>query len=137
MVRSDLLGCDAFGIEEGDGGFADMAALSVCPGDVDEETSLALGREVGRVDVLSDVLHCPYCHGWEVQDKAIGILGSGPNSVHQALLFRQLSDDVIYFSHTAPPDDEQTRQLAARDIRLIESEVESLEVAAMSLAELR
>ena len=41
-----------------------------------------------------DVVHCPYCHGWEVRDQAIGVLASGPLSVHQALLFRQLSADV-------------------------------------------
>ena len=46
-----------------------------------------------------DVLHCPYCHGWEVRDQAIGVLASGPMSVHQALLFRQLSADVAYFLH--------------------------------------
>ncbi len=41
-----------------------------------------------------DVIHCPYCHGWEVRDRAIGVLGS----VHQAQLFRQLSDDVTLFT---------------------------------------
>ncbi len=46
-----------------------------------------------------DVLHCPYCHGWEVRDRAIAILATGPMSVHQALLFRQLSDDVTFLSH--------------------------------------
>ena len=38
-----------------------------------------------------DVLHCPYCHGWEVRDQRIGILATGPAAAHQALLFRQLS----------------------------------------------
>ena len=47
-----------------------------------------------------DVLHCPYCHGWEVRDQAIGVLATGPMAVHQALLFRQLSDDVVLFLHT-------------------------------------
>jgi thioredoxin reductase len=75
-----------------------------------------------------DVIHCPYCHGWEVRDNAIGVLASGPNSTHQALLFRQLSDDVVYFSHTMPPDDEQAEQLASRDIRVVDGEVASLEV---------
>ena len=48
------------------------------------------------------MLHCPYCHGWEVQDRAIGILATGPMAVHQALMFRQLSDDVTVFLHTGP-----------------------------------
>jgi thioredoxin reductase len=37
-----------------------------------------------------DVLHCAYCHGWEVRDKRIGVLATGPTALHQALLFRQL-----------------------------------------------
>ena len=38
-----------------------------------------------------DVLHCAYCHGWEVAGQRVGILATGPMAVHQALLFRQLS----------------------------------------------
>jgi 2-polyprenyl-6-methoxyphenol hydroxylase-like FAD-dependent oxidoreductase len=41
--------------------------------------------------------------GWEVRDRAVGVLASGPMSVHQALLFRQLTPDVAFFSHTLPP----------------------------------
>jgi thioredoxin reductase len=76
-----------------------------------------------------EVIHCPYCHGWEVRDQAIGILGSGPMSVHQALLFRQLTEDLVYFLHTAPkPTEEEAEQLAARGISVVEGEVASLEV---------
>jgi thioredoxin reductase len=76
-----------------------------------------------------DVLHCPYCHGWEVRDQAIGVLASGPLSVHQALLFRQWSADVTFFSHTMPPPtDEQAEQLAARGISVVDGEVASLEI---------
>ena len=74
-----------------------------------------------------DVVHCPYCHGWEVRDRAIGVLASGPMSVHQALLFRQWSPDVTYFSHTLPPTGEQAEQLAARGIRVANGEVTSVE----------
>ncbi|MFD7660387.1 thioredoxin reductase, partial [Actinosynnema sp. NPDC059797] len=77
-----------------------------------------------------DVLHCPYCHGWEVRDRAIGVLLTGPMSVHQALMFRQLSADVVLLSHTAPPPvGEEAEQLAARGIRVVPGEVASLEVA--------
>src|SRR5688572_5250210 len=44
------------------------------------------------------VVHCPYCHGWEVRDEPIGILAVGPPSLHHALLFRQLTDDLVYFT---------------------------------------
>ena len=76
-----------------------------------------------------DVIHCPYCHGWEVRDRAIGILGTGAMAVHGALLFRQWSADVILFQHTAPTlSREEAEQLAARGIRVVEGEVASLEI---------
>ncbi len=49
-----------------------------------------------------DFLRCPYCHGWEVRDQPIGVLGSGPGAVQHAHLLRQWSDDVIFFAHTCP-----------------------------------
>ena len=77
-----------------------------------------------------DVLHCPYCHGWEVRDQAIGVLATGPMAVHQAQLFRQLSADVTLFLHTQPePDAEEAEQLAARGINVVRGEVISLEVS--------
>ena len=81
-----------------------------------------------------EVLHCPYCHGWEVRDQAITVLGSGPMSVHQALLFSQWSDDITYVTHTVPPDDEQREQLAARDVRIVVGRAVALEDAADRLA---
>jgi thioredoxin reductase len=100
--------------------------LLVATGLVDELPDVPGVRERwGR-----DVLHCPYCHGWEVRDQAIGVLASGPLSVHQALLFRQLSDDITYFSHSLAPSDEQAEQLTSRGIRVVDGDVASLVVAA-------
>ncbi|MGZ0152583.1 NAD(P)/FAD-dependent oxidoreductase [Kribbella sp. WER1] len=77
-----------------------------------------------------DVVHCPYCHGWEVQDQAIGVLATSPMAVHQVQLFRQLSDDVTLFLHTAPePTEEQWEELAARGIAVVQGKVEQVEVA--------
>ncbi|WP_405014628.1 NAD(P)/FAD-dependent oxidoreductase [Kitasatospora sp. NBC_01539] len=74
-----------------------------------------------------DVLHCPYCHGWEVRDQPIGVLSTGPLAVHQALLWRQWSADVTLFRHTGPaPSDEEEEQLAARGITVVEGEVAAL-----------
>lgn len=44
------------------------------------------------------VLHCPYCHGWEVRGKRIAVLATSPGSIHQARLLRQWSEEVIYLS---------------------------------------
>jgi thioredoxin reductase len=76
-----------------------------------------------------DVVHCPYCHGWEVRDQPIGVLASGPVSVHQALLFRQLSDDVVYFRQGTVLDEASATRLAARGIRLVDGEVSAVVIA--------
>jgi len=76
-----------------------------------------------------DVLHCPYCHGWEVRDQRIGVLANGPRSVHQALLFRQLSDQVTYFTGAMPLTDEEAGQLDARGIAVIDTPISALEVS--------
>jgi len=75
-----------------------------------------------------DVLHCPFCHGWEFRDQAIGVIATGPTAVHQAGLFRALSDDVVVFWHDAPgPSDGERERLAALGIGLDESRVDALE----------
>ncbi|RJL27251.1 NAD(P)/FAD-dependent oxidoreductase [Bailinhaonella thermotolerans] len=108
--------------------------LLVATGLVDELPDIpGLRERWGR-----DVVHCPYCHGWEIRDQAIGVLALGPMAVHQALLFRQLSDDVVFFAHTAaglPAEDAE--RLAARGIPVIEGEVTALEVAGDRLTGVR
>jgi thioredoxin reductase len=75
-----------------------------------------------------DVLHCPYCHGWEVRDQRIGVLATGPTAVHQALLFSQLSPYVALLQHTGPaPERDQREQLDARGITVTEGTVEQVE----------
>lgn len=75
-----------------------------------------------------DLLHCPYCHGWEVRDQPLGVLGSIPGSVLHALLVRQWSDDVVFFANTYDVTDDERRQLAARDIRIEDGTVTKLVV---------
>ncbi|MEU7469196.1 NAD(P)/FAD-dependent oxidoreductase [Streptomyces sp. NPDC044984] len=81
-----------------------------------------------------EVLHCPYCHGWEVRDRAIGVLATGPVGVEQALLWSQWSDDITLFTHTGPRLDDPARaRLAARDVRVVEGRVAHLDVGADGL----
>jgi thioredoxin reductase len=117
---------DGFIVTLGDGRSVRARRLLVTTGLVDELPDVAGLRERwGR-----DVLHCPYCHGWEVRDQAIGVLACGPMAVHQVLLFRQLSADVMLFAHDQPvPSGEQAEQLDALGIRVVTGEVTGLEVA--------
>lgn len=75
-----------------------------------------------------DLLHCPYCHGWEVRDQPLGVLGSNPGSILHAQLVRQWSDDVVYFAHTQEPTPTQTAELDARGIRVVHGDVRRLVV---------
>jgi thioredoxin reductase len=68
-----------------------------------------------------DLLHCPYCHGYEVRDQPLGVLGGTPEAVAHAHLVRQWSADVVFFSRGADLTTEQREQLAARDIRVVET----------------
>jgi thioredoxin reductase len=71
-----------------------------------------------------DVVHCPYCHGYEVADRALGVLGTSALSGHQAWLFRQWSADLVYFTHTGPAlDDQRREELLARGVRIVDGEV--------------
>ncbi|GGP79134.1 NAD(P)/FAD-dependent oxidoreductase [Streptomyces sindenensis] len=109
-----------------DGRSVEARRLLVTTGLVDELPPVpGLAERWGR-----EVLHCPYCHGHEVADRPIGVLATGPLAVHQALMWRQWSDDVTLFLHTGPePTEEEYEQLAARGVAVVDGEVAGLEVA--------
>jgi thioredoxin reductase len=69
-----------------------------------------------------DFLHCPYCHGWEVRDRPIGVLASAEH----AHLLRGWSDDVTVFTHDAMIPDAERATLAARGIAVVDGIVERL-----------
>jgi thioredoxin reductase len=69
-----------------------------------------------------DFLHCPYCHGWEVRDRPVGVLASA-EPAHQ---LRQWTDDVILFTHTTPLSGAERAALTARGIEIADGTVERL-----------
>jgi thioredoxin reductase len=82
----------------------------------------------------NDVVHCPYCHGWEVRDKRIGVLATGPMAMHHALLFRQLSARVTLLQHSGPAlTGEQCEQLEALGIPVVAGVVEEIEAGESGL----
>jgi len=125
---------NGFEVTLDDGRVVGARRLVVTTGLVDELPEIPGVRERwGR-----DVLHCPYCHGWEVRDQPIGVLGTNAWAVHQALLFRQWSSDVVLFRHTAPElTGKQAEELTARGIRVVEGIVDALEIADDRLAGVR
>ncbi|HYO21442.1 MAG TPA: NAD(P)/FAD-dependent oxidoreductase [Flavisolibacter sp.] len=44
------------------------------------------------------VFHCPYCDGWEVRDKEIGVYARNKNGFELALALKGWSDKVTYYA---------------------------------------
>ncbi len=85
-----------------------------------------------------DVLHCPYCHGWEVRDQRIGVLATSAAAMHQVLLFRQLSARVTLLQHTAPTlTGEDREQLRVLGVTVVEGQVTQVESAEDGLTGVR
>jgi thioredoxin reductase len=73
-----------------------------------------------------DVLHCPYCHGHEVRDHQLGVIGGTPGAVRYAQIVRQWTHDLVYFT---PPDiltAGERAQLLARAIGVVEGTIDQL-----------
>jgi thioredoxin reductase len=69
-----------------------------------------------------DVLHCPYCHGFEVRDEKLGVLGGSPAAVRYAQIVRQWSDDLVYITPAGTLSVTERHQLAARGVTIAEGE---------------
>jgi thioredoxin reductase len=67
-----------------------------------------------------DVLHCPYCHGFEVRDRKLGVLGDSAAAVRYAQIVRQWSDDLVYVTPAGSVSVAERQQLAARGIGIAE-----------------
>lgn len=74
----------------------------------------------------NDLLHCPYCHGWEVRDRPLGVVATGAGSVEHAELIRQWSTDLVFFTHSYEPAGDELERLDALGIRVVDGEVRTL-----------
>jgi thioredoxin reductase len=70
-----------------------------------------------------DVLHCPYCHGYEVRDQPLGVLGGSPDAVRYAQVVRQWAEDVVFFRQAGTLTAAERAQLVARAIGIVEGPV--------------
>lgn len=139
LLRAGRVDASAFGVE-----FVDARVTNVTDGTTELTVTTADGAAhtartvivaTGITDRLPEipglaerwgktVLHCPYCHGWEVRDQRLGVLATSPLSLHQVQLLRQWSADVVLLAGLIEPVDAPTRaRLDARGIRIIDRPV--------------
>jgi thioredoxin reductase len=126
LVEDRVVGIEpGFFVRLGGGTVLRARRILVTTGALDELPDIPGVRERwGR-----DLLHCPYCHGWEVRDQPVGVLGTQPGAVQHAQLVRQWSDDVVFFVHTYDLTSPERFQLEARGVRIVRGEVTRLVVA--------
>jgi thioredoxin reductase len=122
-VDAHRSGDDAFRVELASGEVVGARRLVLASGIVDELPSTPGLRERWGVTVL----HCPYCHGYEVAEARLGVLATGEMATHQALLLPDWSSDVTLFTNRAfEPTAEQSAALAERGVRIETRPVEAL-----------
>lgn len=101
-----------FRVSTADGLTERARKLVLATGVVDELPSIeGLAERWGR-----GVFHCPYCHGYELDQGRIGVLGVGPLSIHHALMLPDWGSTTFFLNDAFVPDEAQRAALAARGV---------------------
>ncbi|WP_238014590.1 NAD(P)/FAD-dependent oxidoreductase [Dactylosporangium sp. AC04546] len=131
VTDADRLDDGAFRLTLDDGTSVEARRLLVTTGLVDELPEIpGVAERWGRT-----VLHCPYCHGWEVRDQPVGIIATSPLAVHGAMMWGQWTGDVTLFLHERPlPSPEETARLEARGVRIVTGRVAAVEDEGVRMA---
>lgn len=84
-------------------GTVEARRILLCTGMIDELPDIEGFRELwGR-----SIFQCPYCHGWEVQDRKFGFLAPGVDSLDFGLFLRNWTSDVVVLTdgrYAVPPE---------------------------------
>ena len=140
VLRARVTGAEAlpgplpsFAVTTDDGSRFVARRVVLATGVVDELPDVpGLAARWGR-----DVLHCPYCHGWEVRDQRVGVLMTGPMGLHQAGLFGQLTDELTVLANGVALDHGQREPLRAKGQRVVDDVVAEVLVEDDRLAGVR
>lgn len=74
------------------------------------------------------VVHCPYCHGYEIRNKKTAIMANGDTAIHLASLVNNLSQDITILTEGKVSfDDQQLQKLGQHGIKIIEKEISAIE----------
>jgi thioredoxin reductase len=73
------------------------------------------------------VFHCPYCHGYELDRGRIGVIATGPSSLHQALLLPEWGSVTFFPNGALTLGDEEQAELAGRGVAVDTTCLRSIE----------
>lgn len=66
----------------------------------------------------SSVFHCPYCHGYELDQGKIGVIAASPMAIHHALMLPDWGETTFFTNGIFVPDRDQDALLSARGVRV-------------------
>lgn len=74
------------------------------------------------------VIHCPYCHGYEVHGKTTGIMSNGDMGFEFSKIVYNLTKELTLFTNgSSTLNEEQTERFAKNNIGIIETEIERID----------
>jgi thioredoxin reductase len=118
FVRGEVLGAreaeDGFGVALAEGREERTHRLVLATGIVDELPPVAGMRERWGATVL----HCPYCHGYEVAGRALAVLANNAKAAHLATLLPDWGPTTLFTQGVFEPSEEEAARLDARGVRI-------------------
>ncbi|MDR3026298.1 NAD(P)/FAD-dependent oxidoreductase [Chryseobacterium sp.] len=115
---------EGFGIETSSGEKFQTKKLILASGVKDKMPDIPGVAECWGISVI----HCPYCHGYEVKNEVTGILSNGDMAYEFSKLIFNLTKNLTLFTNgKAVFTDEQLEKLKQNKIILNEDEIESIE----------
>ena len=137
ILSGEAIGADAYG---------DGFAVAVADGSKHRAKRLVLATgvsdELPPVPGMSErwgetVLHCPYCHGYEMRDLPLGVIAAHPMSAHQAILIPDWGPTTYFTQGEFEPEPGELEAFAARGIAIERTPVVELMGDAPALDGLR
>jgi thioredoxin reductase len=94
----------------------------------------------GLADLWGDVVaHCPFCHGHELRDRPVAVLGATAHTAAVAMMVNRLASRLLVVTNGGTLDAETAAHLAAAGVEVVDHRVtearRSAEGAALSLAD--
>lgn len=103
---------DGFAVDLGSGSERRARRLVLATGVADELPAIAGLKERWGATVL----HCPYCHGYEMSDHPLGVVASHPLSAHQAILIPDWGPTTFFTQGQFEPEAAELQALVARGV---------------------
>ena len=118
-VRSAQRDGSTFVVEADDGEVYRTRALLIATGVQDQHPDIA-----GYAERWGHSIHpCPYCHGWEIREQPVAVLGDGASVGYMAPLLRAWTDDVVALTNGAQVHADVRAELERRHIPLHEQRI--------------